>query len=143
MMIRQVTHGDFDRVVALLQQLWPGKRIQYDGLQEVLEKYIEESNYWIYGYEEGGVILGIITLFLRWTLFYEGKVAVIEDLIVDKDHRGKGVGWQLVGFAEDRLAVGGEVKGIELSSDLHRKAAHEFWEKCGYSKLAVQFRKEI
>jgi GNAT superfamily N-acetyltransferase len=143
MMIRQVTHGDFDRVVALLQQLWPGKRIQYDALLEVLEKYIEESNYWIYGYDEEGILLGIITVSLRWALVYEGKVAIIEDLIVDKDHRGKGIGRQLVRFVEDRVAVGGEVKVIELSSDLHRKAAHEFWEKCGYSKLAVQFRKEI
>jgi GNAT superfamily N-acetyltransferase len=143
MMIRQVTHGDLDRVVALLHQLWRGKRIQYDGLLEVLEKYIEESNYWIYGCEEGGVILGIITVSLRWALVYEGKVTIIEDLIVDKDHRGKGIGRQLVRFVEDRMAEDGEVKGVELSSDLSRKAAHEFWEKCGYSKLAFQFRKEV
>lgn len=142
-MIRQVTHGDFDRVVALLQQLWPEKRIEYGKLREVLEKYIKESDYRIYAYEEKRIIVGIITVSLRWALFYEGKAAIIEDLIVDKAHRGKGIGRGLVRFVEDRLAVGGEVKGVELSSDLHRKVTHEFWEKCGYSKLAFQYRKEV
>ena len=142
-MIRQVISADLNRGVELLQQLWPEKQIKDGQLHEVLEKYIGGSGYRIYGYEEDGILLGIITVSFRWALFHEGKVAIIEDLIVDQAHRDKGIGRKLVRFAEDRVAADGEVKAIELSSDLHRKAAHEFWEKCGYSKLAFQFRKEV
>jgi GNAT superfamily N-acetyltransferase len=142
-LIREVTYGDLSRVVALLQQLWPEKQIEHEKLWELLEEYIKESDYRIYGYEEEGVLLGISTVSLRWALFYGGRVAIIEDLIVDKDHRGEGIGRKLVRFVEDRMAEDGEVKGIEVSSDLHRKTAHEFWERCGYSKLAFQFRKGV
>ena len=142
-MISEVTYGDLRRVGALLQQLWPEKQIEHERLWRLLEGYIKESDYRIYGYEQDGVLVGIITVSLRWSFFYEGKVSIIEDLVVDKDHRGEGIGTKLVRFAEDRIAEDGEVKGIEVSSDLHRTAAHDFWEKCGYSRLALQFRKEL
>jgi len=32
---------------------------------------------------------------------------------------------------------------IELSSDVHRKETHRFWEELGYEGKAYQFRKAI
>jgi len=142
-MIRQITDKDFSRVVELLHQLWPEKHVQYEEMRKVIRKYIKESNYHIYGYEEKGTLLGIITVSFRWALFYEGKAATIEELVVDQTHQGKGIGRKLVKFAEDTIIKKGKAKGMELSSDVRRKATHEFWEKCGYPKPAFQFRKEV
>jgi len=89
-------------------------------MRKVIEEYVKESSYQICGYEGDGILLGIVTVSIRWALFCEGKVAIIEH----------------------RIAEDSEVKGIELSSDYRRKATHGFWEGCGYSKLAFQFRKE-
>jgi GNAT superfamily N-acetyltransferase len=142
-MIRQVTDRDFSRVAELLHQLWPEKQIEYEELRKVVRRYIKESNYHIYGYEEKGILLGIMTISFRWAIFYEGKVAAIEELVVDRDHQGKGIGRKLVEFAEDTIIKKGKAKGIELSSDLRRRETHEFWKKCGYPKRAFQFRKKL
>jgi GNAT superfamily N-acetyltransferase len=142
-MIRQITDKDFSRVAELLHQLWPEKQIEYEEMRKVIRKYIKESSYEIYGYEEKGVLLGIITMSFRWALFYEGKVATVEELIVDHAHLRKGIGRKLVKFTEDVIVKNKRVRGIELSSDLRRKETHKFWEKCGYPKLAYQFRRKL
>jgi GNAT superfamily N-acetyltransferase len=142
-MIRQIIDKDFTKAVELLHQLWPDKQIDYEEMRKVVRKYIKESNYHIYGYEDNGVLLGIITISFRWAVFYEGKVATIEELVVDQAHQGKGIGKKLVKFAEDKIIRKHKAKGIELSSDLRRKSTHEFWEKMGYPKLAYQFRREL
>ena len=142
-MIRQITHKDSDRVIKLMQQLWPEMHIESEEMRKVIKKYIEESNYEIYGYEEKGVLLGIITISFRWAIFYEGKVATIEELIVDQAHQGRGIGRKLVKFTEEVIIKKKNVRGIELSSDLRRKETHKFWEKCGYPKLAYHFRRRI
>jgi GNAT superfamily N-acetyltransferase len=142
-MIRQITDKDFSRVTELLHQLWPDKKIEYEEMRRVVRKYIKESNYEIYGYEEKGILIGVVTVSFRWAIFYEGKVATIEELVVDQAHQRKGIGRKLVKFTEDVIAENKKVKGIELSSDLRRKETHKFWEKCGYPKLAYQFRRVL
>jgi GNAT superfamily N-acetyltransferase len=142
-MIREVTSLDSSRVVGLLQQLWPERRGEPEKTARVIREYADGPDYWIYGYEEEGVLLGVITVSFRWALYCEGKVAVIEDLIVDEVHRGKGIERKLVGFAEGNIAEESEVKAIELNSDFHREGAHKSWKKCGYSRLAFQYKKEV
>jgi PhnO protein len=143
MMIREVRSEDVARVMELLQQLWPGKPIDDRRMREVVEKYVADQGYEIYGYEEKGTLVGIITASYRWALFYEGQVAIIEDLVVNESHRGKGIGSRLVQSFEDRVCSNKLVRAIELSSDSGRQEAHAFWERHGYSKLAFQFRKRL
>ncbi|NIN64911.1 MAG: GNAT family N-acetyltransferase [Anaerolineae bacterium] len=128
-------------MLALLHQLWPEKVIHHDGLREALSKYIATPNYWIYGYEAEGTLRGIITESFRWSLFYEGEAAIIEDLVVDEAYRGEGIGGTLVSFAEEKIIADGRAKAVEVNSDLHRVDTHYFWQERGYSKLAFQLRK--
>jgi len=141
--IRRVTHGDAGRVVELLQQLWPGKGIQHHDMKKVLDEYMAGPGYWIYGYEAEKVLWGIVTVSFRWTPFHEGEVAIIEDLVIDEAHRGKDVGQSLVRFAEEKIFEHRKAKAVEVNSDVHRVNTHGSWEKCGYSRLAFQFRKEV
>jgi GNAT superfamily N-acetyltransferase len=142
-MIREVTQTDAANVLELLHQLWPEKVIQHDELWEALSKYIATPDYWIYGYEAEGALQAIITVSFRWSLLYEGEAAIIEDLVVDEAHRGRGIGATLVSFAEERIIADGKAKAVEVNSDLHRVDTHDFWQERGYTKLAFQFRKEM
>jgi PhnO protein len=142
-MIREITHNDIDRVIVLASQLWPRKQIDADKMRAVIRMYIEDPAYFILGYEGEGTIRGFITVSIRWALFYQGKVAIIEDLIVDKSYRGQGLGYELVTQAEEVIMKDKLVTGIELCSDLHREETFVCWEKCGYERLGHQFRKEL
>ena len=142
-MIREIKHNDIDRVIALAKQLWPRKQNRADEMREAIRMYIEDSAYLILGYESEGLVLGFVTASIRWALFYQGKVAIIEDLIVDASHRNQGIGRALVRYIENIIMRDKLVTGIELCSDLYREETFDFWEKCGYEKLAYHFRKEI
>ncbi len=142
-MIRPITMSDIDRVVVLAQQLWPNKKIATSEIGLAVNEYIEDPSYMIFGYEDKGLLIGFITVSIRYALFYEGKVATIEDLIVDQEHRGGGIGYGLVRYVEQLITKDSDVNGIELSSDLHREETFKFWEKCGFQRCAYQFRKTL
>lgn len=130
---------DLPDIIRLLNQLWADKFLNPEDVQSVLKRYIEDENYEMYCFEEGK-ILGIISISKRRAFYCGDKVAIIEDLIVDEQSRGKGIGKELVEFVERELKKEG-IKGIELVSDVHRSEAHEFWDKLGYPKSGYQFRK--
>lgn len=140
-MIRKVVKKDFPDCLRLFQELWPNVSINSSDIQSVLEQYLKNENYEIYCYEKDGVI-GIVTITKRLTFFYGGKVAIIEDLVIEEKIRNKGIGKRLVDFVEQRMKQEG-IRGIELSSDFHRNQTHRFWERMGYKKLAYQFRKNL
>jgi GNAT superfamily N-acetyltransferase len=141
--IRELTVADKDEVLELLGQLWPEKCIDPATAGGIIERYVKDPGYWIYGYEVEGALQGLVTVSFRWTLFHDGQVAIIEDLVVGEAHRGQGVGTALVRFVEDRMVREGKARAVEVNSDLDRDAAHEFWTGCGYTRLAFQFRKTI
>jgi GNAT superfamily N-acetyltransferase len=141
--IRKVRSDEAGRIVELLSQLWPDQDVDIATVTKILERYVQDPSYWIRGYQEDSALLGMITVSFRSTFFYGGEGAIIEDLVVEESHRGQGIGRELVGFVEDEIAEHGRARAVEVSSDLHRKGAHLFWEKCGYSRQACQFRKEM
>lgn len=142
-MIREVTHSDAVRVMELLGELWPDKELEAGATEKVLEHYLAEPSYWCYGDDEEGRLKGLVTVSFRWSLFHGGEVALIEDLVVERGQRGRGIGRSLVGFVEECVAREGRAGTIEVNSDFHREAAQRFWERCGYARLAFQYRKEV
>jgi GNAT superfamily N-acetyltransferase len=141
--IRELTVEDKDDVLELLEQLWPDKSVDPATAEGVIERYAKDPGYWIYGYEVEDALRGLVTVSFRWTLFHDGQVAIIEDLVVDEARGGQGVGTALVRFVEDRMVEEGKTRAVEVNSDLGRDAAHQFWTRCGYTRLAFQFRKVI
>jgi GNAT superfamily N-acetyltransferase len=141
--IRLVQQSDTADVLQLLRQLWPEKHVDEAGVGASIERYVTDPQYWIYGYEVEGVLRGLVTVSFRWTLFHGGQVAIVEDVVVDEGFRGQGIGTALVDFVEGRLVEDGRARVVEVNSDLQRVAAHDFWEKHGYSRLAYQFRKVV
>jgi GNAT superfamily N-acetyltransferase len=141
--IRLVRQSDAEAVLQLLRQLWPERHVDQAGVSAAIERYVTDPQYWIYGYEVEGVLRGLATVSFRWALFHGGEVAILEDLVVDEGFRGQGIGTALVDFVEGRVVEEGRARVVEVNSDLHRGAAHDFWEKRGYSRLAYQYRKVL
>ena len=78
-----------------------------------------------------GRIIG--TARLHVLLEPEGCSAMLEDIVVDARHRGRGIGSHMVAVLETRARENG-VKRVELISSNARTAAHALYESIGYTR---------
>lgn len=86
--------------------------------------------------EENGIIMGYVLAFAHRTLYASGRVAWVEELVVQEQHRGKGIGGLLMRSAEEWA----EGEGCRLIALATRRAA-AFYEAVGYEESATYFRK--
>jgi PhnO protein len=150
MRFREATKTDFEFCLPLFQQLWPALRITgidvniqtVTKIKEVFYRLLNNPNTRMILAEDDEQIVALIDVNYRESLFYQGWVMIIEDLIVDENYRLKGIGTQLVRLAENIARQQGCLN-IELNSDLYRKETHRFWEAIGYERNAYQFRKTL
>jgi GNAT superfamily N-acetyltransferase len=148
--IRMATWSDLASCLHVLAQLWllseePGAsdaRPDPTTTEETLARLLGSPDVAILVTEEGDRIVGFVDLTFRETIFHHGRTMIIEDIVVDEVHRGRGIGAKMVRFIEAMARQRG-CRAIELSSDLHRKDTHRFWTAMGYDCLAYQFRKAL
>jgi ribosomal protein S18 acetylase RimI-like enzyme len=130
MRIYQVTHIT-DDVVRAFEKLMPQLAPDYPvpGKNELTE-IIQSGNTEIFIAEEDEIV-GTLSL-----VFYKiptGNKATIEDVVVDKPARGKGIGEKLIRFAVD-YALKKEIYKIDLTSDPLRVEANSLYRKLGFVK---------
>lgn len=114
---------DFERVLELTRQLDSSATVYEQSLyRAVLNGYVSK----IY---EGDKLIGMGWIFPRQTMLR--KQAVVEDMIVDEAHRGKGLGKKLLA---DLIHWASEqkIEMIELTSNPARVAANELYKKFGF-----------
>lgn len=114
---------DFERVKQLVKQLDSSATINEQSLYKAL------LNGYISKIELNGKLVGFGWIFPRRTLLR--KQAVIEDMIVDEKHRGKGLGKKIL-LDLLQWAKKNGIEIIELTSGSHRIAANELYKKVGF-----------
>lgn len=87
-------------------------------------------------------IVGFVSLAIKNNLWMEGNLGHVDELIVDKNYRGKGIGTLLLNRIID-LAKEQRCKRVEVDSAFLRKDAHEFYESFGFEKRAFLFSKKL
>jgi ribosomal protein S18 acetylase RimI-like enzyme len=80
--------------------------------------------------EEDGIVAGFASL-IKYYLPTGGKVGKIEDVIVDENFRGKGLGRKLI---EELVKIAKEnnLKKLQLTSSPSRVAARELYKSVGF-----------
>lgn len=140
--IRLCTEDDYESVVELLKQLWPTMQFNDETLQIVYKNALQsDKQILIVGLIDGKVI-GFCSLTIKNNLWQAGNLGHVDELIVDKDFRGQGIGKKLMDEITT-IARGYTCKRIELDSGFHRKEAHQFYENLGYENRAYVFSKII
>ncbi len=140
--IRQCRSGDFGQVVELLRQLWPDKDLDTASLQAVFDRAIaSELQVYLCAANEQHLI-GFGSLTLKNNLWQEGYLGHVDELIVDKDFRGRGVGTRLL---EQLVIVARQrhCRRVELDSAFHRQQAHEFYQRQGFESRALLFSRAL
>lgn len=93
-----------------------------------------------YVVRQGGVVVGTASLFVERKFIHGGgKVAHVEDVVVDEAWRNKGVGSDLVGRLVEEARKAGAYK---LVLGCLNEAAG-FYERCGLRAAAVQMRVDL
>ena len=140
--IRQCRCDDFYTILKLLQQLWPDKTLDKNSLRLVYNHaLVSESQIYVCA-EEKTKVIGIGSLTIKNNQWQEGFLGHIDELVVDKENRGKGVGTKLLHHLNN-IAQEKGCKRVELDSAFFRKSAHKFYKKLGFENRAYLFSKVL
>ena len=141
--VRRCRLEDFDGVYALLRQLWPTRNLDVAALREVFRKGLaSDRQAYLCAQVAGGKLVAFGSLSVRNSLWQQGPLANVDELVVDEAWRGRGIGTEML----DRLSDCARELGcrrIELDSALHRKEAHAFYESRGFERLSYLFTRPL
>ena len=91
---------------------------------------------------DGGMIVGMATVYKDYLSIRDGWRCWLQDLVVTKAHRSRGVGQALLDAASDWARDRG-CTHLDLSSGLGRIDAHRFYEREGMQRGSYNFRRRL
>ena len=104
-----------------------------------LRRYRAYPNYRVYIALLDKIPVGTFALLIVDTLAHAGRpFGIVEDVVVGRNARRRGVGRQMMAFAMQRCKEAGCYK-MALSSHLERPEAHAFYESLGFARHGVSF----
>tara|TARA_B110000971_G_C19963410_1_gene479036 strand:+ start:147 stop:563 length:417 start_codon:yes stop_codon:yes gene_type:complete len=136
MIFRNLKKSDYSQYLNLLSQLTTVKKSDIDKFNNFVNNLPE--NHIVQVYELNNKIVACGTIFIEQKVIHDmGKVGHIEDIVVDKESRGKKLGLKLIKHLENI----GKTKGcykIILDCDVKNI---KFYEKCGFIEKGVEMAK--
>jgi predicted N-acetyltransferase YhbS len=143
MIIRKMVEGDLPQLELLYRQFWDEEssiktmRIQFDKLQKT-------NTHLFLSAIENNKLIGSVMGVICEEIYGECKpFLVLENMIVDKDYRNKGVGKALLSELE-KLASQRGCSQVIFVTERDRVDAVEFYESAGYSsKTHIGFKKKL
>jgi GNAT superfamily N-acetyltransferase len=139
--IRPATEKDLPRLLTLYGQLDmdSGESLSLAKAQKLFRRMKDYPDYRIYIALEKGFPVGTFALLIMDNLGHGGKPsAILENVIVRKDFRSRGIGRQMVAWALSLCSEKGCYK-LSLSSNRKRLDAHRFYEKLGFQQQGISF----
>lgn len=138
---------DIKELCRLLNELFtqeaeftPDEAAQERALVKIIS---DESIGEIFVAQKDSEIVAMVNLLYTLSTALGAKVAILEDMIVDKRYRGQDIGSSFMEFALECIKAKG-CKRVTLLSDSDNFKAHKFYEKQGFVKSAMTpFRKVI
>lgn len=134
--IRYANETDIDDMSQLLSQLFsieadfvPNKEKQHQGLQLLLDSL---GGCAVVA-EEQGKVIGMATVQILVSTAEGSHVGLVEDVVVDQEQRGRGIGAALL----DQLKVWAEYNGLarlQLAADRDNSAALGFYTDKGWKQ---------
>ncbi len=138
--IRDAIPADAQIVTGLLKQL--GHPISTEITRQQLVLLSSTGCDRVLVAEADGVVLGVLSL--HWTplLHRDNPLGRVTALVVDEAARGQGIGSRLVAEAERVLQEAG-CNAVEVTSNVRRAEAHNFYRRLGYGQPSAYFRRSL
>jgi N-acetylglutamate synthase-like GNAT family acetyltransferase len=137
--IRQATLADADAIFGLLEQLGSSFRPDRSSFDEAFGDVVrEDDDRFLYVADRGRTVVGYALTIVVRPLYTNGLSAELQELVVDENARGAGIGSQLVAMVEAECRLRGARQLTVASS---RGAA--FYERLDYRSTADFLKKVL
>lgn len=152
MNIRLAKIGDRDAILSLLNELInevnkksrkpPGFTDKQNKRRKIYQELIKRDDVKIFVAEENSCLIGVADLFIMPIMRRGYCRGHLEDLVVTKEMRGKGIGTALINSIKE-YCKNNDIKVIKLTSGLELNGAHKFYKKNGGVSTEKMFRFDI
>ena len=126
----------------LIEAMGNTEGIEIKLIAENCRNLLSEANSYILVAEIKGVVVGFVNLTVRKTILHRGLSGLIDELIVAKGCRGKGIGRQLLSSAIEKSRKLGCCE-VEVSTEKANIKAREFYRQCGFAERGVFFEIDL
>lgn len=141
---RLATVDDIGELLPLLETLFSQEReFCFDATKQIiaLTMLIEKQMGDIIAVEFENKIVGMLTVLYTISTALGGKVAILEDMVIDPNFQGQSFGSKLLRYTIDYLEEN-HIKRITLLTDNDNCIAHKFYETNGFKRSSmITFRK--
>jgi len=129
-------------VLDLLRQHWPDELFRDGHLRAVFERGLASPRQRYVCADVESRVVGFASLTLKSSLRQGGAIGHVDELVVDRDHRCRGIATLLMQRIEE-LALAAGCTRLELDDAFHRKEAHAFYEERRFERRALVFSKAL
>ena len=133
--IAQAEHGDLDQLADLLAELFtlesdfrPERDKQLCALRSILD---DPALGRLFVLRVGGEVAGMANALITVSTAQGGRVLLLEDVIVSREHRGGGLGRRLIEHVLAWASAQGMTR-VTLLADKDNGAALDFYHKLGF-----------
>jgi len=136
MRVRQATQADLEAVLDLLRadvvRAIPEPSMVTDAQRRAMAELVADPDADVLvGDLDGRVVATCQVNWLRHLTHDGGLICQLEAVRVAAEHRGAGLGRQLVDVVLDAARVRGAVR-VQLTTNRQRAEAHRWYERCGF-----------
>jgi glucosamine-phosphate N-acetyltransferase len=138
LIIRKIIESDLENgFLESLDNLRQTSNLEQNSVRNILKKILENGNHIIHVAELNGKIVGSTTLLIEQKFIHEGGfVGHIEDVVVNKEFEGRGIGMKLV---LSLLDIAKEKKCYKTILNCEDKLI-PFYEKIGFKQKSTEMR---
>jgi GNAT superfamily N-acetyltransferase len=138
--VRPATPADAAAIADLLGQL--GYPTDVGAVPLRMARMAENGGQTTLVAEVDGRVVGMTTLHVRYAINSDAPMGRLVSVVVDSEHRSRGVGQALIREAE-RVARDAGCDRVEVTSAAERGGAHRFYERLGYEVRSKRFIKTL
>ncbi len=143
--IRAASAGDLSGVLSLYAQpeIDDGRVLSLGEAEMLLQTFARYPDYVLYVAEQENRLVGSFALLIMDNIAHLGAPsAIVEDVVVDPQFQGSGIGRQMMEFAMRKAHHKGCYK-LMLSSNVRRERAHAFYDSLGFKRHGFSFYVEL
>lgn len=130
---------DLERCYSVMKELRPS--LDINDYMLIYEQSHNNDGYEIIAIEENEKILAVMGYRILYD-FVRGKHVYIDDLVSTENARSKGLGADLLSYAE-KIARESNCKGLRLCTGLDNERGMSFYERNGWVQRAIAYTKKL